>query len=53
MCPERMTVTRTKEDTEVNKKPLALEKKKHHTINHAVQNDIISSLNNDRKTQLS
>jgi hypothetical protein len=55
-----------KEDTQVNKKRLAiddkrltidderlaLEKKKHDTINRAVQSDIISSLNNDRKAQL-
>jgi hypothetical protein len=41
-----------KEDSMVNKKRLALEKKKHDTINHALQNDIISTFNSDRKTHL-
>jgi hypothetical protein len=41
-----------KEDSEVNKKSLALEMKKHDTINHALQNDVISTLNSDRKTHL-
>jgi hypothetical protein len=59
-------VMTSKEDSEVNKKHLAiddkrltidderlaLEKKKHDTINRAVQIDIISLLNNVRKTQL-
>jgi hypothetical protein len=41
-----------KEDSKVNKKRLVLEKKKHDTINHALQNDVISTLNSDRKTHL-
>ena len=47
------------EDSEVNKKRLAiddkrlvLEKKKHDTINHALQNKVISTLNSDSKTHL-
>jgi hypothetical protein len=36
-----------KEDTEVNKKRLAMEKKKHDTISHALQNDVILILHND------
>jgi hypothetical protein len=41
-----------KEDSEVNKKHLVLEKKKHDTINHALQNNVISTLNSDRKTHM-
>jgi hypothetical protein len=41
-----------KEDSKVNKKCLALEKKTHDTINHALQNNVISTLNSDRKTHL-